>query len=397
MRYFLQLTRRLFRFLWFFLWLLFLMPSVLAAPEINHYVTRPKSRFILSPEYRKMSPDQKEEIITVLTIDGGGMYGIIPLKILADLEKRTQLHTSTLFDVMGGASTGSIIISSLAIPGDEGHPRYTAKDVLAMYEKNASRIFQFKIGHSIKTLFGLYGPIFSRDNIDKIILSQLGNYTITDLLTEVIIPCGLLMDYSPFLFSSLQAKKNDDFNFYIKDAVLSATATPDLFAPFELENYNKNWSDYGFDSGIYSNNPTMQILLELHQHYPKKKFFVVSLGTHIIPESKVLKDAKNFNHIGIINGIFPIIETGMAFSTRLTAFDVDYLSSLNSKILMGYVRIDNASQLTVSPFTKNKSEIDEINQTAKDLIDKIHPTLEALANVLLEMNSGHNEDAMNRD
>ena len=64
---------------------------------------------------------------------------------------------------------------------------------------------------------------------------------------------------------------------------------------------------------------------------------------------------------------------------------------------MGYVRIDNSSQLTVSPFTKNKSEIDEINQTAKDLIDKIHPTLEALANVLLEMNSGHSEDAMNRD
>lgn len=370
------------------------MPSVFATHEINRYVTMPKTSFSLASEYKEMSPDQKSEVMTVLTIDGGGMYGIIPLKVLADLERRTGLHVSSLFDVMGGASTGAVIISSLAIPGNDGHPRYTAKDVLAMYEKNASRIFQFKIGHSIKTLFGLYGPVFSRNNVDKIMSSQLGDYTITGLLTEVIIPCGLLVDYTPFLFSSLQAKKNDDFNFYIKDAVLSATATPDLFAPFELENYNKNWSDYAFDSGIYSNNPTMQILLELHQHYPEKKFFVVSLGTHVFPESKVFKDAKNFNHIGIINGIFPIIETGMAFSTQLTAFDVDYFSSLNNKILVGYVRIDNASPLAVSPFTKNKSEIDEINQTADDLLEKIDLTMEALSNTLLEIHSENSGDSI---
>ena len=264
-----------------------------------------------------------------------------------------------------------------------------------MYEKNASRIFQFKIGHSIKTLFGLYGPVFSRDNINKIISNQLGDYTLTGLLTEVIIPCGLFVDYSPFLFFQVyKQKKMMILIFTLKMLFYQLQHTPDLFAPFQLVNYNKTWSDYAFDSGIYSNNPTMEILLELHQHYPEKKFFVVSLGTHIFPEKEVFKNTENFEHIGIINGIFPIIETGMAFSTQLSAFEVGYFASSNNKILVGYVRIDNASPLAVSPFTKNKDEIDEINRTADGLLEKINPTMDALAKVLLEMHSENSGDSI---
>ena len=102
MKYPSQLQRLFARFPLFFLWFIILMPSVFATHEINRYVTMPKTSFLLTPEYKKMSPDQKNEIMTVLTIDGGGMYGIIPLKVLADLERRTHLHVSSLFDVMGG-------------------------------------------------------------------------------------------------------------------------------------------------------------------------------------------------------------------------------------------------------------------------------------------------------
>ena len=61
---------------------------------------------------------------------------------------------------------------------------------------------------------------------------------------------------------------------------------------------------------------------------------------------------------------------------------------------MGYVRIDNASPLAVSPFTKNKDEIDEINRTADSLVEKITPTMDALAKTLLEMHSGNSRDSI---
>lgn len=51
----------------------------------------------------------------ILTIDGGGMRGIIPVSILAYLEEKTGKPAYELFDMVAGTSTGAIIAAGLAL------------------------------------------------------------------------------------------------------------------------------------------------------------------------------------------------------------------------------------------------------------------------------------------
>lgn len=51
----------------------------------------------------------------ILSIDGGGMRGIIPIAMLAELERLTGTPCHQMFDMVAGTSTGSIIAVGMAI------------------------------------------------------------------------------------------------------------------------------------------------------------------------------------------------------------------------------------------------------------------------------------------
>ena len=50
-----------------------------------------------------------ERPFRILSIDGGGIRGIIPAMVLADVERRTGRPISSLFDLIAGTSAGGII------------------------------------------------------------------------------------------------------------------------------------------------------------------------------------------------------------------------------------------------------------------------------------------------
>ena len=56
----------------------------------------------------------------ILAIDGGGIRGIIPALVLAEIEDRTGRRVADLFDLVAGTSTGGILAAALTRPGDEG-------------------------------------------------------------------------------------------------------------------------------------------------------------------------------------------------------------------------------------------------------------------------------------
>ncbi|KAJ5067043.1 calcium-independent phospholipase a2-gamma [Anaeramoeba ignava] len=58
---------------------------------------------------------QNKKIFRCLSIDGGGIRGIIPLVILCEIEKKTNKSISELFDFISGTSTGGIIALALSI------------------------------------------------------------------------------------------------------------------------------------------------------------------------------------------------------------------------------------------------------------------------------------------
>ncbi|MBC7628274.1 patatin-like phospholipase family protein, partial [Ferruginibacter sp.] len=71
--------------------------------------------------------------IRILSIDGGGVRGIIPGTILMELEKILQKMDNNsssklgdYFDMIAGTSTGGILSCLYLVPGENGKAKYSA-------------------------------------------------------------------------------------------------------------------------------------------------------------------------------------------------------------------------------------------------------------------------------
>ncbi|KAG1342256.1 Patatin [Cocos nucifera] len=93
---------------------------------------------ILAPTYGNL--------ITILSIDGGGIRGIIPAIILSFLESELQeaffidscrnlkARIADYFDVIAGTSTGGLVTAMLTAPDNDNHPLFAAKDIESFYK-----------------------------------------------------------------------------------------------------------------------------------------------------------------------------------------------------------------------------------------------------------------------
>ena len=79
-------------------------------------------------------------MLRILSIDGGGVRGIIPIMWLTHLEKRAGRRTAELFDLIVGTSVGGMIALALTCPRNGGAP-YSAKEVRNLNFASAKSIF----------------------------------------------------------------------------------------------------------------------------------------------------------------------------------------------------------------------------------------------------------------
>ena len=89
-------------------------------------------------------------MVTVLSIDGGGVRGIIPGTILTFLEAKLQeldgpdVRIADYFDIVAGTSTGGLVTAMLTAPDKEGRPLFAAKDINDFYLRHSPKIFPVK-------------------------------------------------------------------------------------------------------------------------------------------------------------------------------------------------------------------------------------------------------------
>jgi uncharacterized protein len=79
--------------------------------------------------------------VRILSIDGGGIRGVIPATILARIELLTGKPICELFDLIAGTSTGGILTLGLTKPGADRTPSHSAAQMIALYEDEGGRIF----------------------------------------------------------------------------------------------------------------------------------------------------------------------------------------------------------------------------------------------------------------
>ena len=95
------------------------------------------------------------QVRRVLSIDGGGIRGIIPAMVIASIEKKMGKPARELFDLMVGTSTGGILALGLSRPGLGRQAQFSARRVVKLYEEQGDKIFEYSLWRKLRTVGGI--------------------------------------------------------------------------------------------------------------------------------------------------------------------------------------------------------------------------------------------------
>ena len=220
------------------------------------------------------------KVIKILSIDGGGIRGIIPAMILKVIETATERPISDLFDLIAGTSTGGILALGLTKPNAQGKPAYSAEKMIGLYEEKGPIIFNRSIWKKIHFLGNLTNEKYPAGPIEKILEDYFGEVLLSDSLKPVVIPSYEIESRTPYFFKTSKAKENPQDNFRMRQVARATSAAPTYFAPCRLDIPGQDGYYALIDGGVFANNPTMCAFAEAKKFSsPEDDFLVVSLGT----------------------------------------------------------------------------------------------------------------------
>ncbi len=276
--------------------------------------------------------------IRVLTIEGGGVRGIIPTRLLIALESLSGRPIVELFDVMVGTSTGGMLALGLATPGDDGTPRYAAKTVGDIYTSHGSEIFPkpptalprsladardwWASASSNAAIFG-YNPDggnarYSPDGIERAFDLYFGETHLSQALIDVVITSYDLQTKSPVLFRSSDSHANGDTDPLMRDVARATSAAPTYFPPLLID-WDGVENRLLVDGGVFAKNPAMVGYIE-GVHRARRRgladndVMVVSLGTGVPGRSQSLsyKEFVSRSWLKLAEDVFRAAEDGQA-------------------------------------------------------------------------------------
>lgn len=243
----------------------------------------------------------------ILSIDGGGIRGIIPALILKEIEETTGKPICDLFDLIAGTSTGGLIALGLTIDNGFGKPKYTAHDLVELYRNEGKNIFDRSVWHKIKSIGNLREEKYPKDGLINVADNYFEDKRLKDVLTDVIIPSYETERRIPWLFKSKNAKNPNkpDYDFPIKDVALATASAPTYFEPHKINVKNDDYLSF-IDGGVYANNPALCAYTDAKNMFKKKdeEIFMLSLGTGQLTRRYYYENIKDW---GLLDWAQPIL------------------------------------------------------------------------------------------
>ena len=212
----------------------------------------------------------------ILSIDGGGVRGIIPAAVLAALEQSTGKASRDHFDFLAGTSTGAAIAGALAA----GIP---AERLVSIYERRGRDLFR-KIPAVSFLQRVITGTMYDVRTLHRILIEELdvqAGWTMNDVPNDIMLTAKGLDDGHQWYFVKDRAgsKPGKTGTLRLVDCVTASAAAPTYFGPWEVKPLGL-LVDGG--TGV-AGNPTYQACVEAFEYmkarYAPKTTTIVSLGT----------------------------------------------------------------------------------------------------------------------
>lgn len=341
----------------------------------------------------------------ILSIDGGGIRGIIPAIILDDLKKR--LHDrgkrkpiADYFELVAGTSTGGIIAAGLTAPKDPNakkpKPAFEPEELVELYEKHGQEIFSRSVFGRIREFF--FDPRsasqerYDASTLTSLLVDKLGAGLISQARTKVMITAyDIEARRAVFMTNCSNSKggKSDDYRFW--EACRATSAAPTFFEPARVRRRVtlpgggiKEESQTLIDGGVFANDPAMGAFTEAtKQGIAADDICMMSIGTGYQNRPYTFDEAKNWGPLSWISPSrgSPIISILMQGQASSTSYQLDKL--LNVKGKTRYFRFD--AQLEVG-----KDELDDasasnilaLKSVARQIIDENDAMLDEIADRL---------------
>jgi patatin-like phospholipase/acyl hydrolase len=354
--------------------------------------------------------------IFVLSIDGGGILGIIPLKILEHIEKEAGKPIAELFDLITGVSTGGIIALGLTMPSRPyaapslGCRRafYSAKNMSEIYKTRACDIFK-------KTSFGrfcdmtrvtslLYALFFSQyqeKGAEALFKEVLGDTPFSHAVTRVLILAYNLqrsLHKGPRLklFRSYPKPLKQpcyhhigpkEITFLMKDVARATSSVPTFF-PAKYMHYRSKTNvscetGYFVDGAVVVNDPALFAFLEARRLFPDSEIFILSLGI-----------GKSGNYDAVMKSASPgILKWKKDFFRLIVDPHAESHRSLlrklikNSKKSTSYCRIESKKLPNTLRFDDSSPKtIETLNAIGEALVQEEKETLRVFLELLKKKN-----------
>jgi predicted acylesterase/phospholipase RssA len=331
---------------------------------------------------------------SVLAVDGGGIRGIIPARVLRAIEDRTQQRVSALFDLVAGTSTGGLVALGLTKPasGDPATPAYRAADLVDLYLDHGGEIFHSSLAHRISTAGGLLGVRYPAGPIEAVLEDRFGDTMLSKALTEVVVPSYDLSGPAPFFFKRRYGRDDPTLDVKMAVAARATSAAPTYFEPAPVAPFPGETRPHALvDGGVFANNPAVSAYAEaLDLWGDDVEIQVVSIGTGQPPQEfgrgRIPVPYGKARRWGVAHWARPVLEVvfdGVADASewqlkrlcRHSDGDSPRYHRLQSPLPTANHALDDAS----------KDNLERLLADAETLLDDERPTLERICDALEEI------------
>lgn len=258
----------------------------------------------------------------ITTIDGGGIRGILPLKIIDYIDQQIRLADvkccfNSLTDMFAGTSTGALIIAALIIEDEKGNPRFTANDLLNLYTNRGPQIFS-KDRPKNESPFKM------------VLESSFGEMKLKALKKHYLFVSYDERGEQPFVFSDRECQYRDVL---VSKALLASSAIRPHFQPVALN--GKLLSD----GIVTAKNPAEIAYRHAKVNFPDDILVLLSFGTGALPlnvwdevEHEVKRVHETIEDLALNN--WQLIYRRFEPALRRAKVDMDDTSPENIKALM---------------------------------------------------------------
>lgn len=202
----------------------------------------------------------------VVSIDGGGIRGILPLRIIEHIQRTIEkyepnVNPSSWVDLYSATSTGTIISGALMVKGEANRNKFSPTDIINLYIKRGEQIFSkapqqltFRNHYPLNFVLDYFFGDTTLDQLDKRFL-----FSSYDLNGD-----------EPFFFTDNMERLR---SMTLSKMMTACSAVPGVFPPVKIGHRLLA------DGILATKNPAKLAYNYARMYYPTDPIILISLGT----------------------------------------------------------------------------------------------------------------------